>query len=192
MIIGILYEGTYDYETIKSIVIQFLKELNINKDIKIVPYECHGGIFGKKEDAATLFFENDPACDIAIYLNDMDKKTERCKDLKKFAATYKKKNVLANIIVVCPKPTLEEWFFIEEKAIKKLFNLDMSKPIERKGADSKKHLQNLIYKYSDITVDMKVIYKQLGELLDASVLVFRDPAFADFHNKFIKVIKSST
>lgn len=190
MIIGILYEGEYDYDPLTIILTKMLGEISKTEEIKFVPRKCNGGIYEQREDAVKLFFDLTPQCDFAVFLNDMDKDKERCRNLKTFASKEQTKNSSFRIIVACPDPSLEEWFFIEENALKKVLRLNSLTEIERTNKHPKQLLQQLIREYGDITDSSRAIYRKISESIHLKTLIVRNKPFQQFHEDTIKMMKS--
>lgn len=187
MIIGLLYEGEYDYDPFKKLLVTILKQNDITVDLKIFPYPAYGSIQSKLEDATTLFFADTPKCDVAIFINDMDKKEERCKKIKKFTNNYMRINSTCTIFTLCPNPCFEKWFFIEENAVKKMFGLAGFKQIPYVELEPKSRLKKLIKEYyNDFTKSTMEIYGEIAENLDCKVLSTRDVEFKSFCTEFIK------
>ncbi|EKD44762.1 MAG: hypothetical protein ACD_71C00016G0002 [uncultured bacterium (gcode 4)] len=184
MIIGILAESDNDSEPIKEIVNTILKP-HIST-IRFITYESGTGIFNDMLKASKLFFNAEPSCDIALYLNDLDNQPERCRKIRKWATTYCSKNPSKIIIVGCPDPTFEQWFINEENSIKKVLNLNSSNPLPYTGLHPKSRLENMIYKNTDITISKKNAYIDIAKNLNMSLLIKKDKSFKRFYDDLMK------
>jgi hypothetical protein len=178
MKIGILYEGDYDQEPFSILLRHILKNFGQEGKPQFVPLAAQGNIEPKVEDGLKLFFEVTDPCNIAIFINDLDNKLERCKSIKRKVTKYKQKHPTIAVAVLCPDPCFEEWFFIEENALKKVLGLPMEEPIQYAGMHSKSRLEKLIYKFNDDYTKSKMdIYKEIAENLNIQSLATRNREF---------------
>jgi hypothetical protein len=101
--------------------------------------------------------------------------------------TYKQKNPSANILVLCPNPTFEVWFFEEENALKNVLNLPKEEPITYSTLHPKSRLEKLIYTYyEDFTKSKMDIYEEIAEKINIQSLIMRDVEFKKLYIEFIK------
>lgn len=183
MIIGILAESSNDSEPLKEIIKKILTaELNTN--LNFITFESNTGIFADMNKAAKLFFDAEPNCHIAIYLNDLDDQPNRCKKIRQWATTYCSKNAQGIIVVGCPDPTFEQWFVSEENAIKNVLGLDSTKPLPHDGQHPKARMEKMIYENPDITISKKSAYIDIAKKLNLTVLKDRDRSFKRFYEEF--------
>lgn len=188
MLVGILAENATDSEPLEEILINIFSQFSITP--KFISVEAYGPIISKVDSANKLFFEASPSCNIAIYLNDLDKYQERCIKVRRLASTYVNSNPTAKIVVGCPKPTFEEWLLVEENAVKSILKLNPSSPIpHRTIADPKARLRKIIDENGDITMSYKDNYVEIAKLLNLDVLSGRDSAFKRFYNDLLERIR---
>lgn len=185
MIIGILAESSNDSEPLKEILRKILSQ-RVKNSIRFITHESNTGIFADMDKAAKIFFDTDPKCDIAIYLNDLDNQPDRCKKIRLWADDYCSKNISRKIVVGCPDPTLEQWFIREESAIKKILGLDSTKSLPYQGKHPKIRLENMIYSSPDMTIIKKSAYIDIAKNLNTNVLKTRDKSFNKFYEDFMK------
>jgi len=183
MKIGILYEGDYDQEPFSIL----LKRIVSHSNPQFVLYAANGNISSKVDTALKLFFEVDSPCKMAIFINDMDNKKERCRSIKAKVTRYKQKNPDINICVLCPDPSFERWFFEEENALRKVLSLPMADKIPYPSLHPKIRLEKLIYEYNeDFTRSRMDIYKEIAETINIQNLTLRNKEFKKMHNELIK------
>lgn len=188
MLVGILAENSTDSEPLKEIVINIFSQFSINPSF--ISVEAYGQIISKIDSANKLFFETSPSCNIAIYLNDLDRHPERCAKVNRMVNAYVANNPTANIVVGCPKPTFEEWLLVEENAMKSVLSLSSSNPIpHRELVDPKARLQKIIDENGDITMSYKDNYVEIAKLLNFKVLSTRDAAFKRFYEDLLRRIR---
>jgi hypothetical protein len=196
MRIGILYEGEYDEEPISIILTLIIQNETPIRNIHFMKFPADGNIESKMGKATSLFFNAQPECDIALFLNDKDTtkdkkaKIDRVNRIKRFATNYNSKNPNRTIITANPEPCFESWYFIEENALRNVLHLDSTKQIPFAELHPKTRLKKLINKYNDdVTKSNKNIYTEIAENLDISTLVYRDAEFKKFHTQMLKVLK---
>lgn len=192
MRIGLLYEGTYDAEPLKIITTKIIKEVIPHLTPDFISYEARGPISSALKKAANLFFNIEPYCDFAVFLNDNDKFPERCKKIRKWCTKYCREiNSWSKFIVGCPDPTLEQWFFSDIAAIIKVFGLDGSSAIPYEYLHPKQRLQKLYdIKITDPTISMVDIYSDLASEINAEFLSDSNPTFKKFYDDLKKEIDS--
>ena len=192
MYIGILCEGVYDIEPLKIIISRVIE--NIDSDVEVKDFREYlgeGSIINKIEPAFVLFFESKPKCTLAVFLSDVDKDRKRCGEIAKKVEKYFGKNNSSKIVIGCPNPTFEQWFFSEEIAVKKVFNLPGEKPLHFKKDCPKDRFKKIYNEESnaDITKTIKERYCDVAESLDLKLLCKKDKTYRKFHSSLIKSIK---
>jgi hypothetical protein len=186
MKIGILYEGDYDQQPFSILLKRMVAMMNEGVEPAFVLDAANGAISSQVDSALALFFEVDQPCDTAVLINDMDTKKERCREIKTRVRKYKQKNPLAEIFVLCPTPAFEQWFFIEENAVRKVLGLPADKPVPYPDLHPKSRLLKLIYKYNeDVTRSKMEIYNELAEVISIDALITRDREFKSFYSAFV-------
>jgi hypothetical protein len=189
MKIGILYEGDYDQQPFSILLNRIATMINDSVELAFELDAANGTISSKVESALKLFFEVDQPCDAAVFINDMDAKNDRCRGIKACVRQYMQKNPLAEIFVLCPSPAFEQWFFIEENALRKVLNLPADIQVPYSALHPKSRLEKLIYEYNeDFTRSKMEIYKELAEVISIDALMTRDREFKNFCNAFVKKI----
>ncbi len=190
MIIGILAESSNDSEPLKEIIRKIITE-KLNTNLSFITFESNTGIFADMNKASKLFFEAEPNCHIAIYLNDLDDQPSRCKKIRQWATNYCSKNAQGIIVVGCPDPTFEQWFISEENAVKNVLGLDSAEPLPYNGQHPKTRMENMVYKNQDITISKKSAYINIAKKLNIGVLKERNRSFKRFYDEFVKSLQPS-
>lgn len=186
MIIGILAEGDLDLEPLKNLLHNIFNHLNIDSGIKIVPFVVGGSIETHLSKASKLFFNTNPKCDLAIFLNDIDKSPERCKYIRNWVKEYIQQNPDNKIVVGCPDRHFEQWFVSEENTLKSFFNLSGSKPLPYSDKLPKEQLESIFYEFGDITDSLKDVYIELAGKLNIPFLITKDKSFSRFYRELKK------
>ena len=193
MHIGILCEGVYDIEPLKIIISRVIENIDSDVEIKdFIEYLGGGSIINKIESAFVLFFESKPKCTLAVFLSDVDKDRKKYGEIVKKVEKYFGKKNSSKIVIGCPDPTFEQWFFSEEIAVKKVFNLPGEKPLPFKKNCSKNRFKKIYDEESnpDITKTIKERYYDVAKSLDLKLLCKKNKTYRKFHYSLIKSIKS--
>ncbi len=177
MKIGVLYEGKFDDRAIKRIIIKIIlqKYPRVDPaDIVFVTKSGGGNIEGHIYPATSLFFVANN-CDCAIYISDTDNgATSVRKKMQRVAAKVKKavEDLArgARVVVACPKPELEQWFFGDELTIKRVLELPETEPLKYPEMAPKDRLTKLIFDYNSYLLTPVEIYEKIASHLDLAKL----------------------
>ncbi len=187
--IGVLYEGKYDEESIKSIIEKIFK---INFPYVVIEFICceaRGPILSKVEPALGIFFEGNASCDLAVFLTDTDR-DNKCGAVKQQVRKFLSS---AKIVIGCPSPSFEQWFFKEEVAIKKVLGLNQTAPLPFKNYKKKpkeRLLKIIKISSTDITMSKRDIFLEISKSLDLEALLRKDKKnFRKFYFQLVKEIK---
>ncbi len=188
MIIGILYEGEYDEPAIEIAkkIITTLKPGTSASSLKFVPFSQGGSIENAFKKKADLFFGS-ADCDLGIFISDTDNKEKKVKRIRSAVSQYIRFNYpSAKFIIGFPHTEFEQWFFSEEEAVRKIFDLG-SGEIPFADLQPKERFKSLIKnRIFDIAMSTKDIYQKTAELLNLSKLKKCDHSFKRFFHSFDK------
>ncbi len=190
MLIGVLIEGDKDERPLKVIVRRIIRGVHPGVNPAIITYVSDGPIESKIPAAITQFFINKEA-DLAVFVADSD--GDRSKKRKLTVQVNKYNYNSKPIILACPDPELENWFFEEEATLKSIFRLSGSLPIPYGELKPKERLEKLFRESSlfDFTVTMYDIYEDIANNMNMAMLASgnRSSSFKKFYNDFVTTLK---
>jgi hypothetical protein len=190
MIIGVLSEGDFDERPLQLIIRRLVTEVKPDLDTATLIFRgvnAGGEILSKMSAAAQVFFDTEPKVDIAVFLSDVDKFPERKKEMDKWIEEFQRTNASAPIIPGTADPVFENWYFIEENALKSHLNLSATSVIPFSNLKPKPRLRKLIDEFSSDDPVMSRIerYVEIARLLNFQTLSERDPKhFGLFRKNF--------
>ena len=192
MKIGVLFEGDKDERPLKELIKHIVELLCPGVQLSIVSFVADGPIESKILAAITEFFEN-KKCDLAIFVSDTDRDhSKRSKLIRK----VKDLNAINEpVVVACPDPELEEWFFEEEAAVKAVFGLAGDQPVSYSHLRPKERINKLWVESSilDITVSVIDTYEKIASKMDVSSPTFlkRSSSFLKFYKDFTNLLRKN-
>ena len=182
-LVGILHEGNFDREPLQNVVGKVLSQHQV--DAKFVPFKAGGPIIGKAKDAIKYFEEQ--SCEIAVLVGDTDGDSANCREIEEFKKTYIANGGKIKIVVGCPDPSLEQWFFSDDAAIKNTLNIPGQDPIRKPSQHPKDNLRDLIDLYSkeDLRTD-STIYGEISQKINIANLM-HDQNFKKFFQQLSNI-----
>jgi len=183
MKIGLLYEGMLDKTSLDVIIRRLMRDFCGNTEIEFDFYPAHGPITERIEAAVEVFFDSGD-CDFAVFISDHDKNGSSCKEISKWIKTVALPRG-NRIILACPNPHFEQWFFSEENSLKSFFDLKGSKIVPYPHLLPKERMYKIAMDFGDIAIDVDEAKQEIASNLDFKILKDKDETF----NKFFESLK---
>ena len=180
MIIGILYEGGLDVGPIFEMVHKIAIESGFNPElIEFKEFRANAQTLPRFRAAATQFGQED--VDVFIVHADTDGQNSRKRELDLLIEESPELVGNMKIIPLFAHPHFEVFFTKEEIALKTIFGLSPTERIPHLCDNPKQTIRQLILEYlDDITKPTKVVYREIAEKLDITLLARRDDDFRVF------------
>lgn len=188
MKIGMLCESEDDENIFSEIVYKTGAERGFDVGtIEFLTSDGSGGIFGRMESSANLFFDMN-CCDFAIFATDVDGKAYKSKKVRDFARDAQMRG--CKIIPACPSPTIEKWLLDENDAVKRALGIIGSVPLPFPHISAPKErlknmISNRIREAREITKTIPDYYKEMAGDINVEALSRRNRSFKSFHNDLV-------
>lgn len=197
MLIGLLYEGSFDDPPLRAIINRLaLEHTPFSVDqIAYKPHWAGGQILTHMKVAEKIFFQDTPPVDLAVFVSDVDKYPSRKKEIPAWIREYAQ---ISSNIVVCglADPNFEHWLMQEGNAVKAILSIPPEVAIYSSG-DPKAQLRTLYEIHNtDLTLTLKDLYIQAANTINIDYLASNDQNFNAFVNSlragFLRLFPAGT
>lgn len=192
--IGVHCESDYDFVYLKELFPKILRAITPEDSLEFRHHPADGPLTKRTIEVAVPLLVDFHQCEVLVFLTDTDGHKDKSRLISEWSSSIRQEvNPSLSIIVGCPDPVLETWFFCEADSLKKVLGLDAAKPIPYKGMPFKKRFDRLyreaIKNNIDISSTKKEVYMEIARLTDPLILLKKDRSFKTFFNNTKKYIQ---
>lgn len=183
--IGLSCEAKFDINILKSLIERILVGYRLNF---IHEFRSDTSIFENIKPHLDIFFNSDPV-DIGVFFTDCDEEKRRYNRIKNKIYSLSHRYFNKNVVGV-PNPNIEAWLLRDQSTVKRIFNLDGSKPLLNKSLlkDPKSAFHKLCSEYQgDLTVYQ--ISEKIIRDMNINVMCSKDASFNRFYNDLLQIVK---
>ncbi len=192
MLLGLLYEGSLDEESVRTLVHRILTHDDcVTVGVEYKKYAADGPILGKIPAAMKTFFASPELAAAAIFFTDTDDDANKESLLLQRVSAQIEHYPHAVVIPALPHRSFEQWFFSEEVALKTFYGLEATQPVPYENSLPKSRLK-LIHDESAVESTLTKAYSALTTQMDLRLLADKDRSFANFYRRIRQQFGCST